>query len=432
MGATVQPSRRIKFYKTEIVAIDKIRPNDWNPNSMDARMFAVLIKNIETEGFIEPVIITKDSVIVNGEHRWRALQQMGEKAISVVRLDLKSTDPRAKLESLALNEIHGDFIEEKLAAVLADLETTEVDLDLSGFDENALEKLLKMSNASPIEDEEEIPTIDRAMIVTKPGEVIILGTHRLVCGDSTKREAVDLLMNGKQSRMVFTEPPYNVDLGVSLPKARMSKRTQGLLRDKREGKRQAVIQGDHQSPSDWRAFCARIFEILRGVNTGDIYVWGASGPDGMVLRQQAVDAGYHWSATIVWVKDRLILSPANYHRQYEPCFYGWLKQSSFNFSLSSKSDARTQSDIWECPKPQRSESHPTMKPVALCRRGIENSSRRGDIVLDLFGGSGSTLIACEEAKRTCYMMEIDPAYCDVIVKRWEALTGKKADRKRKA
>jgi 16S rRNA G966 N2-methylase RsmD len=142
MGSAVQP-RRIKFYKQETISIGKIRPNDWNPNSMDARMFAVLIKNIEKEGFIEPVIITKDGVIVNGEHRWRALQQMGEKVISVVRLDMKSTDPRAKLESLSLNNIHGENIEDKLAAVLADLEHVHIDLDLTGFDEAALDDLLR-------------------------------------------------------------------------------------------------------------------------------------------------------------------------------------------------------------------------------------------------------------------------------------------------
>lgn len=148
-------------------------------------------------------------------------------------------------------------------------------------------------------------------------------------------------------------------------------------------------------------------------------MWGASGPDGMKMRLWLTEMGCHWSATIIWVKNSLVLTPANYQRKYEPCFYGWFNKSSFVAD-------RKQTEVWEFDKPNASKLHPTMKPIELCSNAIENSSKHGDIVLDLFGGSGSTLIACEQTNRNCYMMELDEFYCSVIIERWEEFTNKKA------
>ena len=190
----------------------------------------------------------------------------------------------------------------------------------------------------------------------------------------------------------------------------------------------SAIANDNLSTDAWRDFCLGLYAIYKEFCAGDIYQWGASGPDGMRSRIWLVEEGCHWSATIIWAKDSTVLSPANYHRQYEPCFYGWFDRSSFQRSMNSGKDRTGLSEVWTAPKPSKSDLHPTMKPVELCEKGILNSSPSGGIVLDLFGGSGSTLIACERTARQCRMMELDPHYCDVIVARWEEYTGEKAVR----
>lgn len=172
---------------------------------------------------------------------------------------------------------------------------------------------------------------------------------------------------------------------------------------------------------DATKFCHKMYEIFKEFNTGDIYMWGASGPEGMRMRLWLVEMGCHWSATIVWKKQQLVLSPAKYQRMYEPCFYGWFGKSTFGAD-------RKQTEVWEIDRPLNSKLHPTMKPIELCEKPILNSSKWNDIVLDVFGGSGSTLIACEKTNRKCRMMELDPVYCQVIIDRWEQFTGQKAEK----
>jgi DNA modification methylase len=196
--------------------------------------------------------------------------------------------------------------------------------------------------------------------------------------------------------MVFTDPPYNVDYGVS-KKPRHKIRT---------------IENDKQSPEEWEQFCRDIFTIFKEFNDGDIYMWGASGPEGMKMRLWLTEMGCHWSATIIWKKQQLVLSPANYQRMYEPCFYGWFGKSSFNGD-------RRQVEVWEIDRPLDSKLHPTMKPIDLCAKGIENSSVLGDAIMDLFLGSGSTMVACQNLSRKCRGIEISPNYCAVILERMQ-------------
>jgi len=231
--------------------------------------------------------------------------------------------------------------------------------------------------------------------------------HRIMCGDSTKKDDVELLMDGKKAQMVFTDPPWNVAIGQdSNPRHRQ-----------REG-----LENDCLSPEEFKSFLQSFALLMAQHCSGDIYcVLGASEwPTlDLCLRQ----AGYHWSATIIWVKDIFVLGRSKYHRRYEPIWYGWHKDGTSSFG-----ERRDLDDVWEIARPRVSEGHPTMKPVELMVRAIQNSSLPNAIVYEPFCGSGSTLLAAQKLGRRCYGMEIAPEYCDVIIKRYEDFTGKKAVR----
>lgn len=284
--------------------------------------------------------------------------------------------------------------------LIVELDQLNFDLDMIGLSPDEIQGYV-LGPMDTVEGEDDIPEVKKA--ITKPGDLWLLGEHRVLCGDSTKAEDVERLMDGEKADMVFTDPPYNVDYGGS-------KNPRHKIR---------TIQNDKQDDSEWQDFCSKVFTNIKQHNKGDIYIWGASSPNGMRMRLWLIDAGAHWSATIIWKKQQLILSPAKYQRLYEPCFYGWFEKSSFCAD-------RKQVEVWEFDRPHISDLHPTMKPVRLCEYGVGNSSVPGNSVMDLFLGSGSTLIACEKTKRKCYGMEIDAHYCDVIVKRWEQFTGNKA------
>ena len=211
------------------------------------------------------------------------------------------------------------------------------------------------------------------------------------------------LMANERADLVFTDPPYNVDYGSS----------------KNPRHKIPNLVSDNQTPNEWLSFNSAFIANIKEYCDGDIYCWGAPGPEGERQRVIFADMGCHWSATIIWNKDQLVLTRANYQRRYEPCFYGWFGKSTFRAG-------RTEIEVWDIPRPHDSKEHPTMKPIILCEKGIVNSSNYGNIVADFFGGSGSTLIACEKLGRKCRMMEIDEHYCDVIIQRWQNFTGKEA------
>lgn len=255
-----------------------------------------------------------------------------------------------------------------------------------------------------IEDEVPEPPADP---ITQPGDLWILGEHRLLCGDSTKAEDVGKLMSGSVAHMMFTDPPWNVGIGMdSNPRHRQRP---GLANDSLDAESyQAFLGGFIGATKDWIA--------------GDVYcVLGAAEWPTIDLSLRA--AGYHWSATVIWVKDTFVLGRSKYHRRYEPIWYGWHDNNKSSFCGSRNLD-----DVWEVTRPKRSDEHPTMKPVALVAIAIQNSSKTGQLVLEPFSGSGTTLIAAEQLGRRCYGLEISPAYCDVVVQRWENLTSKTATR----
>lgn len=418
----------MNILKVEEILLSQLIPADYNPRKISKDELNKLDDSVENFGLVDPIIINLQNpkiindlpyyIVIGGHQRLDVLIRKGKKQVYLLRLgdigwvftekEIKLKDENTiKALNIALNKINGEWDEKKLEAVLSELKVTGFNVDLTGFSQDeVLELQTEFQSLDEVKEDDEFD-IDEAIEnietpKTQPGEIYKLGNHRLMCGDSTKKFEVEQLLEGKIPDMVFTDPPYNVNYGSS-------KNPRHKIRS---------IENDAQDTDEWIDFNKKLVEILK-LSSGDIYIWGASGPDGMLQRLLFCEAGAHWSATIIWKKDQLVLSPAKYQRIYEPCFYGWFEKSSFRAD-------RKQVEVWEFPRPKKSELHPTMKPIELCANALKNSSKIEDIVLDLFGGSGSTLMAAEQTQRKCYMMELDPKYCDVIIKRWETYTGEEA------
>lgn len=376
----------------ELLSTEILKEHPKNPNKHPERQIKLLADIIHKQGWRAPITVSNQSgFIVRGHGRLQAARLLGLEVVPVDYQDYENVD--AEIADLIADNKIAEFSEldkDIFGPLLKELDNDW--LAATGFTENELEKLEPTT-------EDDIPEVPKEP-VSKPGEIYELGRHRLLCGDSMNSEDVARLMNGKKAEMLFSDPPYNVDYGSNKTNPAHKIRS---------------IKGDKQSPEEWLEFNRAWMNLARAYVTGDWYVWGASGPEGMRQRLLAIEMGLHWSASIVWAKDRLILTPANYQRKYEICLYGW-------FGKSSWQGDRKETELWECKRPGNSKEHPTMKPIELCVRGIINSSAPGSIVLDLFGGSGQTLIAAEKTGRACYMAEIDPGYCDVIRRRYVEYT----------
>lgn len=364
--------------------LSEIKPNPDNPRTIKSESFAKLVKSLKDfpeMAEVRELVLNKDHVILGGNMRYQAMVEAGWTEAPVKIVDW----PEDKQKEFVIkdNVSGGEWDWDQLANEWDTKMLEEWGLELPDF-------------AKDNEVEEDTPPeVSAEPAVSVLGGIYQLGRHKLMCGDSTKTEDVEKLMAGAIAHMVHTDPPYNVDYGSS-------KNPRHKIRS---------IENDSMDTDSWLNFCNDFMSNIRDFSKGDIYMWGASGPEGMRMRLWLVDMGAHWSATIIWKKQQLVLSPAKYQRIYEPCFYGWFDKSSF------KAD-RKQVELWEVNRPMSSKEHPTMKPIELCAKAIRNSSDQDDSVLDLFGGSGSTLIACEQLDRTCFMMELDPKYCDVIRKRY--------------
>jgi DNA modification methylase len=309
----------------------------------------------------------------------------------------------------------GGTEQELLARLVLDLQDTPtVDLSLSGFSEEELGRLLKSFDRREKRERPETFGLDaaleaaRAALVAKRGDVWALGDHRLLCGDAADTGDVSRLLDGQKADMAFTDPPYNVAYGDHGGQQR--------------GARRRRIQNDALPSEEWEAFCrAWGRNLLQNVD-GALYIC-MSTREWPTVSRILEDLGGHWSDTIIWHKDRFTLGRADYQRQYEPLWYGWREGVDHHWCGD-----RDQGDVWTIDRPAQSELHPTMKPLALVERVVENSSRPGDLVLDLFLGSGTTVIAAERTGRVCYGLEIDPDYCHIVVARREAFTGLKAEK----
>jgi DNA modification methylase len=402
----ISPAIPIFCAHDELVPTEKVIGNPRNPNTHPASQIELLAKIIAAQGWRAPITVsTRSGFVVRGHGRLAAARQLGAESVPVDFQDYES-EAAEYADLIADNRIAelAELDMPSLADLLAELDAGDFDMDLTGFDPAQLEQLMTSVGAGPQVIEDDVPDLPEEP-VTQPGDMWLLGEHRLLCGDATNAEDVGRLMGDAKADLVFTDPPWNVGIGLdSNPRHRQ----------------RAGLANDSMSSEDFAAFLGKAAASIASIAAGDVYcVLGASEWPALDIALRG--AGLHWSATVIWVKDTFVLGRSKYHRRYEPIWYGWREKGTSSFC-----DRRDLDDVWEIPRPKRSEEHPTMKPVALVARAIANSSRPKGVVADLFAGAGSTLIAAEQLGRACRAMELDPGYCDVIVTRFEALTGTKA------
>ena len=393
----------------EEVAIDDLRPDPANPRRIGEDELDALERSLRQFGFLQPVLARReDRTIIGGHQRLVAARRLGYATVPVTWLDV-SID-QARVLALALNKISGTWDEPLLARLLAELqEGAQVDLTLSGFGEDEVRDLIRSLEARERKERPETFDLDAALEAarrdprTTPGQIWRLGDHRVLCGDATSAEDVGRLLAGRRADMAFTDPPYNVSLGDH----------GGQGRDARKRR----IANDALDPELWAAFVRAWSRLLVESVDGAMYVCMSS-KEWPLVSSLLAEAGGHWSDTVIWAKDRFVLGRADYQRAYEPIWYGWREGVEHHWCGD-----RDQSDVWQIARPAEAPLHPVMKPLGLMERAIRNSSREGAIVLDLFLGSGSTLIAAERTGRACYGLELDPRYCDVVLARWESFAG---------
>ncbi|MFN3595213.1 MAG: site-specific DNA-methyltransferase [Thiobacillaceae bacterium] len=389
--------------------IAKLLPYARNARTHSEEQVAQIAASIAEFGFTNPILVGSDGVIVAGHGRLDAARKLGLERVPVVVLDhLTPTQRRALV--IADNRIaeNAGWDEQLLRIELQDLQAEGFDLDLTGFDADALAELLA-GDEPELEgqtDEDAAPEVTDTP-VSRPGDVWVCGHHRVLCGDATETQAYITVLGDEISDMVFTDPPYNVNYANS-------------AKDKLRGKDRAILNDN--LGDGFHDFLLAALRPTIAHCRGAIYV-AMSSSELDTLQAAFRAAGGHWSTFIIWAKHTFTLGRSDYQRQYEPILYGWPEGASRHWCGD-----RDQSDVWHFNKPQKNDLHPTMKPVELVERAIRNSSRPGDVVLDPFGGSGTTLIAAEKSGRIARLIELDPKYVDVIVRRWEDFTGQQATR----
>ena len=381
-------------------SIDKVVPYARNPRRND-KAVATVASSLAEFGWRQPIVVDEQMVIVAGHTRYEAAKRLGMTTVPVhVAKGLTAAQLRAYRLMDNRSHQNASWDDELLALELQDLRLEDFDLDLTGFDEAELDRLL--AGAVGDADEADQAPVPPADPISRPGDLWICGEHRVLCGDATVLADVEKLLDGELADMTFTDAPYNVNYANS-------------AKDKLRGKHRPILNDN--LGAEFGAFlydaCVNILMVTKGA----VYVCMSSS-ELDTLQKAFREAGGKWSTFVIWAKNTFTLGRADYQRQYEPILYGW-KDGTDHYWCG----ARDQGDVWFFDKPHKNDLHPTMKPVALVERAIRNSSKSRDIVFDPFGGSGSTLIAAERAGRRARLIEFDPKYVDVIVLRWAEMTG---------
>lgn len=350
------------------------------------------IKGSITEfGYVEPVIVNSDLTIIGGHQRITVLNDLGHEEIDCIVIDIDKQKEKAL--NIALNKITGEWNKELLADLIKDLQDSDFDVAFTGFEPPEIEQLFNSVHDKKIEEDDF--DIDRELekpVLSKQGDVWLLGRHRLAVGDSTLPDTYETLMDGQKANLVVTDPPYNVNY----------EGTAGTIRN------------DNMEDEQFYQFLFAAFVNMEQHMEQDasIYIFHAD-TEGLNFRKAFQAAGFYLSGTCIWKKQSLVLGRSPYQWQHEPVLFGWKKGGKHNWYSDRK-----QTTVWEFDRPRKSENHPTSKPVGLLAYPVQNSCMSNCIVLDPFGGSGSTLVACEQTNRICYMAELDEKYADVIVQRY--------------
>ena len=398
----------LSHLQVHIWLIDRLLPYIRNARTHSDEQVAQVAASIREFGWTNPLLVGSDGTLIAGHARLLAARKLNMTEVPVIVLDHLTESQRRALvladNRLALN---AGWDEEMLRVELAALEEDGFNLEIVGFTDEELQDLLTDPEAEPsagLTDEDAVPETAETLI-TVPGDLWVLGDHRVLCGDSTQMESVERVLSGGLADMVFTDPPYNVNYGATMKdKLRKSGRK---------------IANDNLGDGFEEFLCVACLNLLT-VTKGAIYICMSSS-ELHTLERAFREAGGHWSTFVIWAKNTFTMGRSDYQRQYEPILYGW-KEGTDHFWCG----ARDQGDVWFIKKPHVNDLHPTMKPVELVERAIRNSSKGRDTVLDPFGGSGTTLIACEKAGRQARLIELEPKYCDVIIRRWQEFSGKEA------
>ena len=387
--------------------VEKLIPYARNARTHSAEQVAQVAASIAEFGWTNPILAGADGIVIAGHARLLAARKLGMTEVPVIVLDHLTESQRRALvladNRLALN---AGWDEEMLRVEMAALDDDGFNLEVVGFTDEEIADLLR----DPEEvhagntDDDAVPETPETAI-TVPGDTWLLGQHRLLCGDSVQMESVEQVLAGGLADMVFCDPPYNVNYGAT-------------MKDKLRGKARKIANDD--LGQDFEQFLRDACVNILAVTKGAIYVCMSSS-ELHTLQKAFREAGGHWSTFVIWAKNTFTMGRSDYQRQYEPILYGW-KDGTQHFWCG----ARDQGDVWFIKKPQVNDLHPTMKPVELVERAVRNSSKDRDTVLDPFGGSGTTLIACEKTGRQARLIELEPKYCDVIIHRWQEFAGEEA------
>jgi site-specific DNA-methyltransferase (adenine-specific) len=389
--------------KIEIADISSIKPYENNPRKLSETAIEKVAMSLKEYGFRQPIVVDKDRVIVAGHTRFRASKKLGLKQVPISIID-NLTEEQINAYRIADNRTaeESEWDNELLKMEIKELEAKDFKLDLLGFNDEQLNDIL-FEEKQGLTDEDEVPETPEESI-SKLGDIWKLGNHKLICGDSTILNNYEKLFNENKADLLMTDPPYNVDY-------------EGKTKEK------LTIKNDSKNDDDFLQFLTDAFNNCAiHLKLGCSFYIFHSDWFGLEFRQSIKNSDLELKQNLIWAKNSMVMGRQDYQWQHEPCLYGWKKGGSHSWYSDRK-----QTTIIKYDRPSKSKLHPTMKPVGLVEYLMKNSSKQEDIILDPFLGSGTTLIACEKQSRICYGMELDPKYCDVIVKRWENFTGKKAE-----